>query len=271
MRVLPSRAQGRPLGEDGASSCHPRRAHPFEDVRARSLGPAIGCLVAAVALSGCLLAGDQSPPPTARPAALSPTRVGQATLAPTSVVATAPIARTTEPSPGSDRASPVSTPAAAASARYTVQSGDTLFGLARRFGVSVAEMASANAIPPDGGLRAGQTLALPSGSWSDELGIRLIQPQGGARVRAPISVQGSAATFEGSVVVEALAPDGARLARVTTQAKGPEVGTHGPFQVSLEIPTASSEQPVTIRLYWPSPRDGAPRDEVKVAVTVLPG
>ena len=63
----------------------------------------------------------------------------------------------------------LSTPAAAP-ARHEVQRGDTLYGVARRYGFTVAELAQANP-DLDGGLRAGQTLRLPAGaqaSWVNE-------------------------------------------------------------------------------------------------------
>ena len=46
-------------------------------------------------------------------------------------------------------------------ARYTVQSGDTLWGLSRKLKVSRAELARANQIDPEGWLRVGQVLAIP--------------------------------------------------------------------------------------------------------------
>lgn len=48
---------------------------------------------------------------------------------------------------------------AAGATRHAVQRGDTLFGIARRYGVSVAELSAAN--PGLDGLKPGQTLRLP--------------------------------------------------------------------------------------------------------------
>jgi membrane-bound lytic murein transglycosylase D len=60
------------------------------------------------------------------------------------------------------------TPAAPAAlpARHTVERGDTLYGVARRYGISVAALAEANP-DLDGSLKAGQTLRLPAGAESD--------------------------------------------------------------------------------------------------------
>ena len=45
--------------------------------------------------------------------------------------------------------------------RYTIQSGDTLFSVARKFGVSVQEIASLNGIADPSQIRVGQVLKIP--------------------------------------------------------------------------------------------------------------
>jgi LysM repeat protein len=149
-----------------------------------------------------------------------------------------------------------------------VQSGDTLSALSRRFGVPAPDLARANGLAPDAGLLTGQALSLPSGTWSNRLAIRAIQPEAGTRVRAPIVVRGTAAVFENQIVVEALDASGTRLAQVSAKAASPDTGQHGPFEATLAIPSSSTDRPVTIRLYWPSPRDGSPTDEIRIRVTV---
>lgn len=54
--------------------------------------------------------------------------------------------------------------AAFAGAEYTVKSGDTLWSIAKRFSVSVEQVASANGIDADGTLRVGAELAIPQGA-----------------------------------------------------------------------------------------------------------
>ena len=46
--------------------------------------------------------------------------------------------------------------------RYTVVAGDTLYGLAERFGISVQELAAANGLPENAPLRIGQRLIIPA-------------------------------------------------------------------------------------------------------------
>lgn len=58
-------------------------------------------------------------------------------------------------------AGPFPVPSAAQTGRYTVQSGDTLWGLAKRFNLSRQLIAEANGISPDGWLKVGQKLIIP--------------------------------------------------------------------------------------------------------------
>lgn len=64
------------------------------------------------------------------------------------------------PSAGAAPASPAPTPSAAA-ASYTVQAGDTLSGIAGRYGVSVSAITGANGIADAGLVVAGRTLRIP--------------------------------------------------------------------------------------------------------------
>lgn len=115
----------------------------------RALGLAPG---AAGALHGLVLARQRCPEAIAEAPPPAPTRVtpdpGQAPAQPTA----APAAAITP--------QPVSEPTA-----YTVRRGDTLYSLARRYGLSVAELQRANALASYE-IQAGQVLTIPPPSSS---------------------------------------------------------------------------------------------------------
>jgi LysM repeat protein len=54
------------------------------------------------------------------------------------------------------------TPPATGQSTYTVVAGDTLFNIARTYGLTIEELAAANGIDPNGLLTPGQTLVIPT-------------------------------------------------------------------------------------------------------------
>ena len=103
--------------------------------------------------------------PTGTPrAAGSPTGTATATRTPTPGATATAAAGTRTPTP-SATPSPTRTATAAASApgTYTVESGDTACGIARKLGVSITALAQANSTTLEGlaNLRIGQTLQTP--------------------------------------------------------------------------------------------------------------
>ncbi len=261
----------------------------------------IGLFVVLLALpvvQGCIVAGDEQVPPTRTPIVRSsrapdaavppatatlPVQIGQnppaATSAPIRTTAPGPTpvsAGTQGATPANATASSLAAPTSAATAasgspRSAVRDGDPLSGLSRQYGVPVAELAQTNGIPPDTMLRTGQALQLPAGVWSSEKRIRVTGPASGSSVRSPVVVEGTAATFESAIVVELLDPGAAApLARATVRVANADVGLHGPFRAELAVPAGTATRSAVVRVYWTSPRDGSPLDEIRVPVTLAP-
>lgn len=221
----------------------------------------------------CVVASEEAPRGTVvrlvtatPPAAATSTPRPATALTPTS----APPAATVGPTaaPPASRA-PTAAPGGQRTTSYTVQEGDTLFALSRRTGVSVAELARMNGIAPDSILRIGQQLQLPTGAPSTGPGIVVTSPERGATVRSPIVVQGSASTFEGVVNVEVLDAAGSVLATGSTIASQPDAGRPGPYRAEIVVPGPSGSRQVTLRVFWRSPRDGNPMDEVRIPLTLV--
>jgi LysM repeat protein len=89
--------------------------------------------------------------PTAEPT-MPPTEVPPTEIPPTEIPPTAAPAPTTAPSSGTTT--------------YTVQRGDTLYSIARRYGTTVEAIAAANGIANPSRIRVGQTLTIPGGTGS---------------------------------------------------------------------------------------------------------
>lgn len=75
------------------------------------------------------------------------------------------LAATSTPSPSPATSAPAETPTPtgkpASTRRYTVKSGDTLSGIARRFGTTVAVLKKLNGISDASRIRPGQVLRIP--------------------------------------------------------------------------------------------------------------
>jgi LysM repeat protein len=122
-----------------------------------SLPPAVGASVQVVAPAP-ITAPSVAASPEAGAAALasSPARPAPQSAQPAASVAAGPAS----PSPKPASPSP-SKAAATARASYTVEAGDTLFAIARKYGVTTQALADANGLSASGAIRAGQKLAIP--------------------------------------------------------------------------------------------------------------
>jgi LysM repeat protein len=133
------------------------------DRRGGQLGLATLMLLALGAVLVARLAGAPSPALVADPSA-------SATARPTASPSGAP-AGTMEPTARPTASVPPSTPGSTSSpvpatpepvpTTYTVRPGDTLVGIAARFGTTVAALAELNGITDPGRIRPGQVLRLP--------------------------------------------------------------------------------------------------------------
>lgn len=94
-------------------------------------------------------------------ASVSPTAVP--TLEPTAVPTPEPLVVRSAAPAAHASVPPRATPTARkeASSTYTVQSGDTLFSIAKRYGVSAQSLASQNGVSENGLVKVGQQLKVP--------------------------------------------------------------------------------------------------------------
>lgn len=95
---------------------------------------------------------------------------------------------------------------------YTVVRGDTLWGISRRFGATVASIVQLNHIRNPNLIFAGQRLIIPMTAaplWPEPpQAIELFSPLINERYRSPIDVNGFSKTFEGNVYLRLLNANG---------------------------------------------------------------
>lgn len=79
-----------------------------------------------------------------------------------------------EPPSGTARATtPAQTAAPAAARTHKVEAGETAWSISRRYGVTIQDLAAANALPASMNVRLGQTLTIPAGGASAASGGRV--------------------------------------------------------------------------------------------------
>ncbi len=160
---------------------------------------------------------------------------------------------------------------------YTVQRGDTLYSIARRAGITVAELMAGNCLTSNL-IIAGATLRVPGADSSPGTGpmIDIQQPASGSTLTAsqPFTVSGTArALFEGALVVQVLNSGGGVLSEQPVTAGGDVgVGGTGPWSASFTV-TVPAGASATIYAYATSARDGSviASDQVSVTFGTTPG
>lgn len=149
------------------------------NTRTRAILVAAVCMLAVVLLLAGCTRPKPSPAPTLQPTPSATSTpggnlaAGAATGTPTPMASPAAAEATatptrepfmpTEPTATPAPQAPEPTPAPSTST-YTVQPGDTLYGVAARFGTTVAELAALNNLSPDAMLMVGQVLTIPAGA-----------------------------------------------------------------------------------------------------------
>ena len=167
-RGLPDASVRRPLARTAPVVVERTRARlPADlDVRSGRWGQAALIILMLVALAAVVVARSGDRP--AGPAGGSGTGPQDGSVAASASATAAATASEGAPSNGTGSApatvvgSPSSAPPSSAGAlAYTVQKGDTLSGIAARFGTTVAALQKANRISSPGTIRVGQVLTIP--------------------------------------------------------------------------------------------------------------
>lgn len=149
-----------------------------------ALGAALGL---ALALTGC---GRSAPPDALGDPSADPAIAGVSITSPDAVVSTAPGATAATTTPlsqppavvGPAGATPAGatqagvSPAAAGGTAYVVEDGDTLSGIASKFGISTRSLAAANGISDPNTLKPGQQLLIPAPPVTVSVTVEQVTP-----------------------------------------------------------------------------------------------
>lgn len=165
---------------------------------------------------------------------VQPDRVPVPTNAPSERVAVLPQQpKVKEDQPGQHNAAASAPSGAAAGGAYTVVSGDTLHGIARKTGASVTAIKQANGLS-DGLIRIGQTLTIPAGGAStqivaapavDRAATAATQPPAAASYTPP--KQAEAVIQQASLDTSAPAPDATGISRMRWPVRGRVISAYG--------------------------------------------
>lgn len=162
---------------------------------------------------------------------------------------------------------------------YKVKAGDTLSGIAVKYGVTTWEIARRNGIWNPNLIFVGQKLAIPGGGEvvpetvaappAAEAPLIIESPTENASITSPVTITGFGRAFENNLAVEILDQDGNPLAQAFATVDA-ELGQMGPFKGEIEFTPPAAAQPGRILVYSQHPRDGAMVDLASVEVTLQP-
>jgi len=145
---------------------------------------------------------------------------------------------------------------------YTVQRGDTLSAISRKFGVSVWSLVNTNHLRSANLIFAGQRLVIP------KAGFTIDSPVANSILNGNVHVTGQAAAFENQIAVEVRTASGAVLARGTAMITGVEMGQTGPYAIDLSWTRPVRSTAGRVVVFDTSPRDGSIISQVCVDVTI---
>jgi LysM repeat protein len=163
---------------------------------------------------------------------------------------------------------------------YTVQRGDTLIGLAHRFGTTVWQIARLNGIWNTNLIFVGQRLRIPdgvsapppngdNGVVTEQEAIVITSPSMNDSISSPVTVTGFGSGFENNLAVDVLDETGSVIGQGYVMIDA-EIGQHGPFTGTIEFTPPATAQPGRVSVYEISPRDGAIQHLNSVTVNLQP-
>lgn len=154
---------------------------------------------------------------------------------------------------------------------YTVVRGDTLWGISRRYGTTVATLVEINNIRNPRLIFAGQRLKIPVAGgavWPDPAtAIEVFAPLANERYRSPVDVNGLSRTFEGNVYLRLVDADGNLLGEHRTRGGMTSFAFfHGYLRFEV-----TKEMAATLEIYEAAAVDQPPITSVKIPISLEPG